>query len=85
MDNCSKIKYIQVLDKIYEVVKISFFDFAVEARQTDLSIDDLPANEVFNITDMMDFKIRLRNCKGEIVNLADWKKKNNTSDKVEKI
>lgn len=59
--NCSKIKYIKVLSKLYEVVKISFYDFSIEARETNLNIDDVSEDEIFDISSLADFKVRLVN------------------------
>ena len=54
-------KYLLVLDKLYEVDKISFFNFTVQANETDKTISDVPAEEVFDLTDFKEFKINLRN------------------------
>lgn len=58
-------------DKIYEVEKISFFDFSVQAKETGKTILDVPAEEVFDLTDFKDFKVKLRNWHGNVV---DFKK-----------
>lgn len=63
--NCSKIKCIKVLSKLYEVVKISFYDFSVEARETNLNIDDVSEDEIFDISSLADFKVRLVNGNGK--------------------
>ena len=34
---------------------------SVEARETDLSLSDVPESEVFDISEMREFKIRLEN------------------------
>ena len=72
--NETKIKYIQVLDKLYEVERISFFDFSVQAKETELTISDVPAEEIFDITDFKDFKITLRNWHGNVVDFAEYVK-----------
>lgn len=41
--------------------KISFFDFSIRAVETDLKPSDVPEGEVFEVSDFMDFKIRLEN------------------------
>ena len=68
-----KIKYIKIADdtKLYLVDKISFYDFTVIAKETDLTVDDVPAEEVFDITDFRDFKVKLQNWHGNVVNFAD--------------
>lgn len=70
MTNSTKIKFIKVLDRLYEVEKISFYDFSVSAKETDLTLGDVPAEEVFDITEMRDFRIKLRNWHG---NITDFK------------
>lgn len=70
----TKIKYIKVLDKLYEVEKISFFNFSVQAKETEKTIDDVPAEEVFDLTDFKDFKITLRNWHGNVVDFMEYMK-----------
>ena len=70
--NETRIKYIRVLDKLYEVETISFYYFTVTAKETDKSLDDVPAEEVFDITDFKDFKITLRNWQGNIVDFKEY-------------
>ena len=72
--NETRIKYIKIADdsKLYEVEKISFYDFTVSAKETDKTISDVPAEEVFNITDFKDFKITLRNWHGNVVDFAEY-------------
>lgn len=74
--NDTKIKYIKIADdsKLYSVDKISFYDFTVIAKETDLNVDDVMAEEVFDITDFKDFKVTLRNWHGNVVNFADFVK-----------
>lgn len=69
--NETKIKYILICGKLYEVERISFFDFSVQAKETDKTIPDVPAEEVFDLTDFKEFHITLRNWHG---NLVDFKK-----------
>lgn len=55
-------KYISVAEsKIYKVTDIDFCDLTIEAARTDLSIADVPENEVFPIEDFREFRIRLCN------------------------
>ena len=51
--NDTKIKFIRICDSIYAVDKISFFNFSVEAHHTDLTLADVPEEEVFDITDFV--------------------------------
>lgn len=69
-------KYISVLDKIYEISKISFFHMEVEANETDLTVNEIPENEVWDISEFKDYKVKLINdgSKSEIVDFADYKK-----------
>lgn len=75
--NDTRIKYIRVLDKLYEVEHISFYYFTVEAKETDLTIDDVKPEEVFNITDFKEFKIKLHNWQGNVVDFAEYIKVQN--------
>lgn len=61
-------------DKLYSVEKISFYDFTVIAAETDKTIDDVPAEEVFDVTDFKDFHITLNNFHGEVVNFENYVK-----------
>ena len=74
--NETKIKYIKIADdsKLYLVDKISFYNFTVVAKETDLTISDVPAEEIFDITDFKDFKITLRNWHGNVVNFMEYVK-----------
>ena len=58
--------------------KISFYNFTVVAKETDLTIGDVPAEEVFDITDFRDFKVTLRKGHGNVVNFADYVKNRKT-------
>lgn len=61
--NNTKIKYIKIgdVDKLYEVEKISFYDFNIKAVETDLKIGDVHEEEVFDISDFKDFRVTLKN------------------------
>lgn len=69
--NETRIKYILVCSKLYEVERISFFAFSVSAMETDKTISDVPAEEVFDLTDFKEFHVTLRNWHGNVV---DFKK-----------
>jgi hypothetical protein len=60
------------LDKLYAVKKISFYDFSVSAIETDLTIEDVPASEVFPIEDFPDFKVILSNWSGKVVDFQKY-------------
>lgn len=60
--NDTKIQYLSVADtKIYRVTNIDFRNLAIEAIQADLSIEDVPQNEVFPIEEFGEFRVRLIN------------------------
>lgn len=58
----TKIKYLSVADtKIYKVTNIDFINLAIEATETDLSIADIPEDEVFPVEEFAEFRVRLIN------------------------
>lgn len=60
--NNTKIKYLSVADtKIYRVTNIDFRNLTIEATETDLSIADVPENEIFPIEEFAEFRVRLIN------------------------
>ena len=72
--NNTKIQYLSVADKIYKVTAIDFHNLTIEAAITDLSIADIPENEVFPIEEFGEFRVRLCNDgrMGAIVDFAEW-------------
>lgn len=74
--NNSKIKYIKIFDKFYKVKDISFSDLTVQAAETDYFITDIPENEVFDISELKEFKITLINKMGqaEVIDFVKWKR-----------
>lgn len=70
--NDTRIKYLLVVDKIYEVVNIDFSDLILEAREFDLDVCDVPESEVFCLEDFGEFKVTLRNEHGKVVNFEEW-------------
>lgn len=71
--NDTKIKYIKIgTDKLYEVERISFYDFSIKAVETDLKIGDVAQNEIFDISDLKDFKVTLKN--GNVDNIVEFPK-----------
>ena len=59
--NDTKIQYISVADKIYKVTDIDFCNLTIEATETDLSIADVPENEVFLVEEFDEYRVRLIN------------------------
>lgn len=54
-----KIKYINISDKIYRVIHISFFTMELVAKETTLSTATVPENEVFDVMDYPGLKVAL--------------------------
>lgn len=71
----SKIKYLQVLDKVYQVTSISFYYMKIEAKETELSATDVPADELFDWLLFKDYGVKLVNNGGQakIIDFTDWK------------
>lgn len=67
----------QVEDRLYEVTKISFFYMEIEAVETDLAVDDVCEDEVWDIGEFKNYKVKLVNGSGkaEIVDFSEWKSK----------
>ena len=78
LSNNTKIKYLKLKDKIYQITDISFFYFHIEAVETDMMVGDVPADEIWDIEDFKNYKIKLINIYGqaEIVDVEKWKSKN---------
>lgn len=61
----SKIKYINLLDKIYHVTHISFFTMELVAEETILSAATVPEDEVFDVMDYPGLKVTLIGLDGQ--------------------
>ncbi len=73
--NDTKIKYLLVADtKIYEVTSINWLHSYLEAKETDLSVDDVPESELWDIGEFENFKIRLINGNGvaKVIDFGEW-------------
>lgn len=72
-DNITQIKYIKITDKLYQVTDISFADMTIRAVETIHAIS-VPQNEVFDLDDLKEFKIKLINNGGmaDIINFSGW-------------
>lgn len=70
-------KYISVADKLYKIRKISFYYMTVEAVETNLKMDDVPDNEVWDISEFEHYKVKLVNNGGqaEVIDFNGWKEK----------
>lgn len=73
--NDTKMKYMSVLDRLYEITKISFFYMTVEAVQTDLAVNDVPESEIWDIEEFKNYKVKLVNNEGmcEVIDFNEWK------------
>lgn len=75
--NDTKIKYISVGNKVYEVTGIQWLHSYIEAKETDLNIDDVPESEIWNIEEFKNYKVKLINNGGqaEVIDFNEWKDK----------
>lgn len=71
--NDTKIKYLSVVDKLYKVEKISFYDFSIKAVETDLKVGDVAEEEIFDISQFKDFRVMLKN--GNVDNIVEFVRK----------
>jgi len=76
--NDTKIKYLLVAGKIYEVKSINWLHSCIEAKETDLSVCDVPESELWDIAEFKDFHVRLVNGDGiaRIIDFREWVKWN---------
>lgn len=44
----------------------------VVAKKTELSIPDVPQEEIFDLTELSDFKITLDNWKGRVIDMVEY-------------
>lgn len=58
-------------DKIYKVTNTDFNNLTLEASETDLVVADISAEELFSVMDFKEFRVILRNWKGNIVKFPD--------------
>lgn len=77
MSNNTKIKFLNVAGKIYQVIDISFFHMTIEATETNLTAADVPTDELWDIREFERYKVRLINNDGmgEIVDFGEFKKR----------
>lgn len=61
----SKIKYINLSNKIYRVTHISFFTMELVAEETTLSAAIVPEDEVFDVMDYPGLKVTLIGLDGQ--------------------
>lgn len=81
--NDTKIQYLLVADKIYKVIAIDFCNLKIEAIRTDLFIQDISENEVFNISDFKGFRVLLKN--GNVGNIIEFPKKKTVNSQYVRV
>ena len=71
----TKIKYLLVINKVYEVTNIDWLNLSMEAIETDLTVDNISEDMIFYIADFGEFQIKLQNLnrKIEVINFEEWK------------
>lgn len=72
MCNETKIKYLSVENKIYKVTDINFADLSLEASITDLLVSDVPLEQLFDLMDFKEFRVKLRNWQCKIVDFTEF-------------
>lgn len=75
MSSATKIQYISVQDKLYQVIDIDFSNLTLEASETTLLVSDVPPEQLFDVMDFKEFKVRLRNGVGKVIDLAEYVKR----------
>lgn len=63
--------------KLYQITHISFYFMTLEASETDLTVDDVPEEKIWDIGNFKDYKVTLINNggKAKIIDFEEWKKK----------
>ena len=70
----TKIKYIKINDKLYEVTDISFYHMTIRAVELLQTAARPEENEIFDVSDFGEFKITLVNNRGQ-ASIIDFKGK----------
>lgn len=78
LGNITEIKYLNIKNKLYQITDISFYHMRIEAVETDISVKDVPEQEVWKLEMFKDYHITLINNGGEaeIIDFEKWKSKN---------
>jgi hypothetical protein len=66
---------LKIENQIYEIKKISFFYMKIEATETNLTVDDVPEDETWDLEEFKNYKVKLINGSGgmaEILEFSDW-------------
>lgn len=74
--NNTKIQYIKVNEKIYKVTSINWQHLTLEAEEAGLRVGDVPESELWDISELKEFKIRLVNngSRADVIDMAEWRK-----------
>ncbi len=64
--------------KIYEVTSINWWYSCIEAKETDLSVGDVPESELWDIAEFGDYEIKLVNGDdvAKVVDFGEWVERN---------
>lgn len=62
-------------EKIYKITSINWQHLTLEAEETGLCVGDVPEDELWDISELEEFKIRLVNSNGgaDVIDMAEWK------------
>lgn len=73
-ENISKIQYLSISDKIYKVTDINWQHLTFEAEETGLCVDDVPESELWDVSELEEFNIRITNGKkkADVIDMAAW-------------
>ena len=76
--NDTKIKFLKVQDKLYQITDISFYHMTITAVEIGVSVANSSDDEVWDIEEFKNYKIKLINNGGqaEIMDFSKWKRKN---------
>ena len=75
--NDTKIQYIKVNEKVYKVTGINWQHLTLEAEEAGrLRVVDVPESELWDISELEEFNIRLVNndSRAGVIDMAEWKK-----------
>lgn len=75
LDNNTKIKYISAQNKLYQVTDINFSDLTLEASETNLLASDVPPEQLFDVMEFREFRVRLRNGTGKVIDIEEYLKR----------
>lgn len=74
MNNNTKIKYLNILGKIYQVTHISFYHMKLEAVETNLAANDVPEDELWDLEEFGNYEVKLVNNGGK-AKIVDFKRR----------